>query len=195
MYRDRPPIGMTRLAIRPLVERVSVYEFAGVLAVATVLVAATLVRYGNGADRIAWSLCQLLLVGIAWVDLRTRMIPSGALAFAAGAFVALRSVYAPGALGQTIAAGLIAMALFFLLALLVKGGLGMGDVELIGLLGVMLGSDVVFALLTGCVAGSLAALTLVVSRRASLRSTFAYGPYLALGASLAIVFASPPPLV
>jgi prepilin signal peptidase PulO-like enzyme (type II secretory pathway) len=54
---------------------------------------------------------------------------------------------------------------------------------------------VVFALLTGCVAGSVAALMLIVLKRASLRSSFAYGPYLALGASLAIVFASPLPLV
>jgi prepilin signal peptidase PulO-like enzyme (type II secretory pathway) len=123
------------------------------------------------------------------------MIPSGVLVFAAGAFVALRSVYAPDLLMQTIAVGLVALTAFFLLALLLKGGFGMGDVELIGLLGVMLSTDVVFALLMGCVAGSLAALTLIVSRRASLRSTFAYGPYLALGASLAIVFASPPPLV
>ena len=159
------------------------------------LVAATLVRYGLGADGIAWSLGQLLLGAIAWVDLRTRTIPSGVLAFAVGALVALRSVYAPGAQVQTIAAGVIAFALFFVLALLFKGGIGMGDVALVGLLGVMLGADVVFALLAGCVAGSLGALALIVVRRASLRSTFAYGPYLALGGSLAIVFATPPPFV
>jgi prepilin signal peptidase PulO-like enzyme (type II secretory pathway) len=186
---------MTPRAIPPFAERAASYQFAGVLGAAAVLVAATIVRYGHGADGIAWSLCQLLLVAIAWVDLRTRMIPSEVLVFAAGVFVALRSVYAPGVLMQTIAAGVISFAAFFLLALLLKGGLGLGDVELVALLGVMLSTDVVFALLAGCVAGSLAALTLVVSRRASLRSTFAYGPYLALGASLAIVFASPPPLV
>jgi prepilin signal peptidase PulO-like enzyme (type II secretory pathway) len=186
---------MTVRSIRPFVERASSYEFVGAVGVAAVLVAATVVRYGPGADAVAWSLCQLLLVAIAYVDLRTRMIPSGVLAFAAGAFVALRSVYAPDVLVQTIVVGLVAFAVFFLLALLLKGGFGMGDVELVGLLGVMLSTDVLFALLTGSVAGSLAALTLIVSRRASLRSTFAYGPYLALGASLAIVFASPPPLV
>jgi prepilin signal peptidase PulO-like enzyme (type II secretory pathway) len=187
--------GMTRRAIPALAERTGRYQFAGAFAVAALLIAATLVRYGYTADGMAWSLCQLFLVVIAWMDLRTRTIRSGSLVFAAGAFVALRSVYAPDALPQTISAGLIGLMVFFLLGLLLKGGLGMGDVELVGLLGVMLGADVLFALMTGCLAGSVAALTLVVSRRASLRTTFAYGPYLALGASLAIVFASPPPLV
>jgi prepilin signal peptidase PulO-like enzyme (type II secretory pathway) len=174
---------------------ISTRASGGIIGVAALLVVATLVRYGHGAEGIAWSLCQLLLVAIAWVDMRTRLIPTGVLVFAAGAFVALRSVYAPHLMAETIAAGVIAFAVFFLLALLFKGGLGMGDVELVGLLGFMLGADVVFALLAGCVAGSLAALTLIVLKRASLRSSFAYGPYLALGASLAIVIASPPPLV
>ncbi|MFL5963913.1 MAG: prepilin peptidase [Gaiellaceae bacterium] len=185
----------SRRVVPPFVERASRYELSGVLAAAAVLVAATLIRYGVGGEGIAWSFCQLLLVAIAWVDVRTRLIPTGFLVFAAGAFVALRSVYAPHALAQTIAAGVIAFAVFLGLTLLLKGGVGMGDVELVGFLGLMLGTDVVVALLVGCFAGALAALALLVLRRASLRSTFAYGPYLVLGASLAIVIASPPPLV
>jgi len=41
-----------------------------------------------------------------------------------------------------------------------------------------------YALFWGIMFGGLAALLLLVSRRASLKSSFAYGPYLALGGLL-----------
>jgi leader peptidase (prepilin peptidase)/N-methyltransferase len=174
---------------------VSSYDVAGIGAISAFLVIATVIRNSHGVDAVAWSLCQLVLVGIAWVDLRTNLIRTDVLIFAAGVFIALRSVYEPDALVETVVVGFVGLAAFALLAALSKGGLGMGDAYLVGLLGLMLGSSLVFALLAGAVAGSLAALALVLSRRASLQSSFAYGPYLALGASLAILFASPPPLV
>ena len=165
------------------------------LAVGAVLVAATLVRYGLGKEGVVWSICQMLLVAVAWIDLRRRVIPDALLIVAAGVAIALRASFAPTGFTEGVVAGLITLLAFLLFAWLSKSGLGMGDVKLAGLLGLLLGKTVALALLIGSVAGSVVALTLVATGRSNLRGSFAYGPYLALGASLAIVFANPLPLV
>jgi len=76
-----------------------------------------------------------------------------------------------------------------------KGGLGMGDVKLAGMLGFLLGAKVIGALAVGVIAGGLWSTALLLTRRAGLRSTLAYGPFLCLGGAVAILFSGPPPLV
>ena len=67
--------------------------------------------------------------------------------------------------------------------LLSRGHLGMGDVKLAGLIGLMLGYPAVInALVVGILLGAGAALILLATRRANRKSTMAYAPYLALGA-------------
>ena len=85
--------------------------------------------------------------------------------------------------------------IFYVLALLMRGGLGMGDVKLAGMLGFLLGSAAFPALVIGIGLGGLWAVALVASRKATLRSSIAYGPFLAVGGAIAILFFNPPPLV
>src|SRR5258707_5228102 len=87
-------------------------------------------------------------------------------------------------LGELLAAGLLAFVLFLVVSLVVRGGLGMGDVKLAGLLGFLLGSAVLPALLIGTLVGAVAALAVAARSSAGFRTTFAYGPYLALRGAL-----------
>jgi leader peptidase (prepilin peptidase)/N-methyltransferase len=124
----------------------------------------------------------------------TRRILNVVLLPAALIVIAVRAAFAPSALEESLVAGVLAFAVFFVLAVAFRSGLGMGDVKFAGLLGLLLGRTVLGALLTGCVAGGIAALLLVLTKRAGRKSTFAYGPYLALGGGLWILVGSPPPL-
>ena len=71
----------------------------------------------------------------------------------------------------------------------------MGAVKLAGTLGFLRGTRVVGALVAGLIAGGLWSVGLLVTRRADLRSTVAYGPFLSLGGALAILFSNRTPLV
>ena len=63
------------------------------------------------------------------------------------------------------------------------------------MLGFLLGKAVLPALLLGVVAGGAWSAVLLLTRRAGMRSSIAYGPFLALGGAAAILFSNPPALV
>ena len=72
---------------------------------------------------------------------------------------------------------------FFLLLATVTGSLGGGDVKLIAALGLWLGCDKLLnVVLVGSIAGGLAALTMILSKKKDRSGYFAYGPYFTLTA-------------
>lgn len=86
-----------------------------------------------------------------------------------------------------------AVVAYGLLVLLSPGGLGEGDVKLAGVLGALLGwfswRTAAYGLVAGFLLGGLVAAVLLVGRRASRRSTIAFGPAMVVGAYLVGVVA------
>jgi leader peptidase (prepilin peptidase)/N-methyltransferase len=83
---------------------------------------------------------------------------------------------------NALVGGGVGLGLFVLVYLLSRGHLGMGDVKLAGVIGLMLGyPGVVNALMAGILMGAAAAIFLLVTHRATRKSYMAYAPYLALG--------------
>lgn len=76
-----------------------------------------------------------------------------------------------------------------------RGGLGDGDVRFSPLLGVYTGwstlTDVVDGLFLGFATGAVWGLSLVILRRAERKTALPFGPFLALGAVLAVVLPGP----
>jgi leader peptidase (prepilin peptidase)/N-methyltransferase len=100
------------------------------------------------------------------------------------------------ALGRAVLAAAITGAVAFLLALLApRGGLGLGDVKLLGVLGLFLGwlgwGMLVVGVALGFVLGGVAAVGMLASRRAGLRDHLAFGPWLIAGALVAVVAGRP----
>ncbi len=86
------------------------------------------------------------------------------------------------AIGLAVAGGI-----FLLLAILGRDALGLGDVKLAAAIGALAGFPVALVgLFVGIMAGGVAALFLLLTRRAGRKDTMAYGPYLALGAWLVL---------
>lgn len=97
-----------------------------------------------------------------------------------------------GALLRAVLAAVLVGGVALLVALLAPGGgLGLGDVKLLGVLGLFLGwlgwAEVVVGVAAGFAIGALAALALVGLRRAGLRDHMAFGQWLIAGALVAVV--------
>jgi leader peptidase (prepilin peptidase)/N-methyltransferase len=88
--------------------------------------------------------------------------------------------------------GAITMWMFMrVLEVLARGGLGGGDVALAGLLGLYLGwisyEAIAVGLLTAFVVGGVYAVLLLITRKADRLTRFAFGPFLVVGALIAVL--------
>jgi leader peptidase (prepilin peptidase)/N-methyltransferase len=167
--------------------------FAWLVPTAAVLAVATIARHGFSANAFAWAAVQAGLVGIAAHDFATRRIRNVVTVPGSLLAVVLRAGFERSALVEVVLAGLVVFLSFFALAVLSRGAFGMGDVKLAAMLGFFLGEAVLPALLIGTIAGGVVAG--VLAARGSKRATIAYGPYLALGGTVAILLLQPPSLV
>jgi leader peptidase (prepilin peptidase)/N-methyltransferase len=166
---------------------------AGLLALGLAL--ATFAVLGGGINALAWACVQVVLVALAAFDLATRRLPNAITLPCSVAALALRALFERSELVEVTVAGAAAFTAFFALAIVLRGGFGMGDVKLAGMLGFLLGVAVLPALLIGIVAGGVASVALLAASRARLKSSIAYGPYLAAGGAVAILAFNPPNLV
>src|SRR5206468_1892166 len=95
------------------------------------------------------------------------------------------------ALGRAVLAAAAAAAVAGLGWLASPAGLGLGDVKLLGLLGLLLGwtgwGTLLAGVFLGLLVGSAVAVVLLVARRAGLRTAVPFGPPLLIGAVLALV--------
>ena len=165
--------------------------------VATAVVEALLaVRIGIDPALPAFLALGALGVVLAAVDLATRRLPDALVLASYGSGSALLGLAAAvsGDAAPLLRGGLGMVALFCLylvLALVNPAGLGFGDVKLAGALGLHLAWLGWGVLLAGALAGFLlvapVALVLLATGRASRSSELPFGPFMLLGALLAVV--------
>ena len=73
--------------------------------------------------------------------------------------------------------------LFLFLAFISKGAMGGGDIKLIAALGLWLGiKALITVIIYGAIAGGIAALLLLLSKKVKRKQYLAYGPYFAISA-------------
>ena len=178
------------LPVRPEDPMRALREAHGAISLPAALTQAGMALWGAYAGWQAPGLPQMvsalvltgILVTISLVDFQARRIPN-ALCLTLVLWALVQSLWlgqpslAAAALGLSIGGGL-----FLLLALIRRRAMGAGDVKLAAALGALLGYPlVVQGLFWGVLAGGVAALVLLATRRAGRKDYMAYGPYLALG--------------
>jgi leader peptidase (prepilin peptidase)/N-methyltransferase len=134
----------------------------------------------------------LLVVPVALIDLEHRIIPNKLTALGAILALALGTALDPGGEPARLIAGAAAGGFLLLAALAYPGGMGMGDVKLAAVMGLFLGRAVAPAILVALLAGVLAGAVVIARKgaRAGRKTAVPFGPFLALGALVA-VFAGP----
>jgi leader peptidase (prepilin peptidase)/N-methyltransferase len=108
-----------------------------------------------------------------------------ALFFAGNGFMALFNNFILCAL----AGGICGALLLLLVVVFSRGGMGLGDVVLAGLLGFMVGFPLVFiALFLGILAGGIIAAVLLMSGRKKRKEMIPFGPFLCIGGMLTLLW-------
>jgi leader peptidase (prepilin peptidase)/N-methyltransferase len=158
------------------------------LALGAALSGAALGRLGITADGLLSAGLLPVLVALAAVDLRARVLPNRIIGPAMLAVLAWQLAFFADRVPECLLAAAAAGAFLLLPSLLHPGAMGMGDVKLAALLGLALGGDVVAALLIGFVAVAPVAAALLLFRGDDARqAAIPFGPFLALGAGVALL--------
>ena len=159
----------------------------GAATVALVLVALCFLRFGLSLRALVAAFFVTVLVVLSAIDIRERRLPNRIVLPSAAVVLAAHIALFPDRALEWIVAALGAALFLFVPLLVYPAGMGMGDVKLALLLGAGLGASVATALVVGLVASSFVALGLVARRGAAARkATMPFGPFLALGAVVAL---------
>ena len=146
-------------------------------------------RYGLSWEFPLTAFYSSVLLVLAMIDLRHNLIlnvvvyPTAIIALIIGFFLPDFDVF-KGALG-----GAIGFSILLIPALVMRKGMGWGDVKMAGLIGLMLGFPIVFVgLFLGILLGGIFAALLLLFGKKSRKDTIPFGPWLALGAFIALIY-------
>ncbi len=165
-----------------------------------VVFAALAWRIGSSSDLPAFLYLGTIGVALAAIDLDVQRLPNAIVLPSYGVAPTLlgAAAVAQSDTSGLTRAGLAMAALFggyFMLAVIVPGGMGFGDVKLAGVLGLYLGwlgwTELAVGAFSGFLLGGLAGLALIVTGRADRKTHLPFGPFMLLGALLAILAARP----
>jgi leader peptidase (prepilin peptidase) / N-methyltransferase len=170
----------------PLLERGAFSSRLPLVAAGTGLLAGACgLAFGFTPEAVIGAVFCFVLVVVTRTDLEHRLIPDRIVLPGAVLVLAARTLDDPSV--AWVLGGLGAGLALFLLALAYPKGMGMGDVKLAAFLGAGLGLHVIVALFLGFIAAFVPALVLLVRHgRAARKQAIPLGPFLALGALVAL---------
>jgi len=152
-------------------------------------------KFQRVAETIAFCALAAGLIGLSWIDLKTKRLPREItyVTVAIGAPVLVVAALLrdePRRIATMAGGAAIALAFMWLLYVASRGGLGDGDVRLSPLLGAYLGwlglPYVPVGLFLGFLLGSVVGVGAMVVGRAGRKTALPFGPFLAAGTLLAV---------
>lgn len=135
--------------------------------------------------------CLLLVIAVIDMDhqlILNRLVYPAALIATALSLTAYRLDIVPDIEHAAIGCA-IGLVLFLIIAILSRGGMGLGDVKMAALMGIILGYPAVLvAIFLAIAAGGLIAITLLATKIKGRKQGIPFGPFLALGTMLALIW-------
>jgi leader peptidase (prepilin peptidase)/N-methyltransferase len=175
----------TSIGTEPLVLELSTAALFGVMAH----------HFGLSWEAVAFSVLMAGLVALSWIDLHTKRLPReitytvAVIGFPLLCVAALVA-HEPRRIFTALLGAGIALAVMALIYALSRGGMGDGDVRLAPLLGLYLGylnpGLAPVGLFFGFLIGAFVGIAVMVAGHADRRTALPFGPFMALGAVLAI---------
>ncbi|MGZ6993467.1 MAG: prepilin peptidase [Ilumatobacteraceae bacterium] len=150
-----------------------------------------------GLDWALPAFCALAggLIGLSWIDLKTKRLPRSIIYVTAAIGIPLLCVAAlvrhePRRMWMMLLGAGIALCFMGIVYIASRGGMGDGDVRLSPLLGAYLGwlnpGIVAVGLFLGFLAGAVVGVAMMAAGRAGRKTAVPFGPFLALGTLVAV---------
>ncbi len=149
------------------------------------LMAAVVWRFGFSPAALRYGVLAFALLVVFFTDLECQIIPNAVTypGILAGIVLSAWS----GLLVPSIVASAAAGAVFLLLSIVSRGGMGGGDVKLAAMIGAFLGTPAaIVALFLSVALGGAAGLLLLALRIRSRKDMIPFGPAMAVGAMIAV---------
>ncbi|MDR7870026.1 MAG: prepilin peptidase [Tissierellaceae bacterium] len=151
-------------------------------------------HYGLSIDFIFYSLIGSVLIAITIIDLKEMIIPDSLVLSILALSIIQKTINyyvhsIPMDIKESILGLLIAGGLFLLIVILSKGGMGGGDVTLIGALGFVLGIKLVMLnILLSFVIGAIISIFLLASKLKTKKDPIPFGPFIILSYFLVLLY-------
>ncbi|BAC12573.1 leader peptide processing enzyme (late competence protein) [Oceanobacillus iheyensis HTE831] len=123
-----------------------------------------------------------LLVIICISDFIYMVIPNKLLLFFLPIFIILRLLLPLDPWWSMFTGAAIGFGIIFLIILISRGGMGAGDMKLLGLAGIVLGVEkIILAFFLACIIGSVISIVLLSVHLIQRNKPFPFGPFIAIG--------------
>jgi len=155
----------------------------------------SLLFFGYGWEHEFWvfSIYGCALIAIFVIDMNTQLIPNKitypACVFAI-ATVPLRDDlnYIDSVSGNALIGGAFGLTLLLAIAVISRGGMGVGDIKLSALMGLAVGFPyIVVGLFVGVVTGGIVAVALLLMSKKGRKHAIPFGPFLSIGFMAALL--------
>jgi leader peptidase (prepilin peptidase) / N-methyltransferase len=153
------------------------------------LVAACFAVFGLSGRAFLAAFFVVVVVVLGVIDFEQRIIPNRIVLPATAIVLIARIALRPGRALEWVLAALAAGGVFLVAHFIYSEGLGAGDVKFALLLGAALGRYVATALFLGLLGTALVGLVIIAREgKAGRKKAMPFGPFLALGAIVAVFF-------
>jgi leader peptidase (prepilin peptidase)/N-methyltransferase len=172
--------GRCRFCKEPISARYPTVEF-----ISGVLYVWLYVKFGFSMSFAIYALMASTLVVVAFIDFDHKIIPNSitlpGMVIGLGLSLGIAPIAPLTSLLGLFAGG----TLFYLIAVISRGGMGGGDIKLIAMIGAFLGwQGALFTIFSGALLGSLVGGTLMLLGRKGRKDKVPFGPFLSCGAIL-----------
>jgi leader peptidase (prepilin peptidase)/N-methyltransferase len=146
-------------------------------------------HFGLSLPGMIFTLLATSLLIVSFIDLAYRIIPDVITLPGIIAGLLASTLATSVGLGSALLGVVIGGGLFLLIAIVSRGGMGGGDIKLTAMIGAFLGWQGVFVtIFLAALSGAVSGLFLMVLKKKGRKDALPFGPFLALGALLALLW-------
>ncbi|MBI1824206.1 MAG: prepilin peptidase [Nitrospirae bacterium] len=149
-------------------------------------------QFGLSWIWLAYSLLYSSLLAVTFIDLDHQIVPDVITLPGLVIGVIISSTILPTGLINSLIGLFLGGGLFYLVALVSRGGMGGGDIKLIAMIGAFAGwKAVLLTIFISAFTGSVLGIILMIFKGKSRKYPVPFGPFLALGAMISILWGNP----
>jgi len=163
------------------------WRYPLVEAINTVGYISLLLKFGPGWHLLVYASLFSALIVVTFIDLSHQIVPDRITlpGIVIGAIAA--ATVLPAGLVNALIGIFLGGGLFYLVAILSRGGMGGGDIKLIAMIGAFLGwRDVLLTIFIAALTGSMVGLYLMIMLGKGRKYPVPFGPFLAIGAVVSL---------